>query len=513
MVNSVQERAVCSMSKHIYRKSGSGYRAHQADASSSDSDMSTLVTVVAAIVRKNFFLVATIAGVIAGIALGVALRTFEPCAQTISVIELPGELFMRCLRLLILPMMIATIVTGSANLSGKAQGKMALLTLSIFMITSLLSALIGLIFVTAIHPGRDFGNVVQYDKEQGQTPTLVDTFLDLVRNAFPENLIEATTHSGYSAYQNKNLTQVDGSVKEISKRVWQVRSGTNSLGLIVFCIAFGSTIGSIGAQAEPLKNFFSALDAVIMKLVGIIMWSTPIGVCSLLCAKILEAGDILQLFHQMALFIFTVVSALSVELFALQPLLYFLTTRGNPFKLLLQLAYPGMCAFVCAASAPVMPLMLRTLEDKCGVDKRVAKFVVPIGVTVNMNGTACFIAAATMFIAQMNNISLELGDYFAVLITSTAVSIASTSVPSAALFLMAMTLSVIGAPISDVSLLFTTEWILDRCRTVNNCLGDGVTAAIVSHLCNLEEEPSDDGDTDVDKSKVAEDVPLNDPPV
>ncbi|XP_022645823.1 putative sodium-dependent excitatory amino acid transporter glt-6 isoform X3 [Varroa jacobsoni] len=444
----------------------------------------------------------------------------------ISFVELPGEVFMRCLRLLILPMMIATIVSGSANLSGKAQGKMALLTLSIFMLTSLISALIGLCFVTAIYPGRDMSGLVGEDtsRQQSQkTPTLTDTFLDLIRNAFPENLIEATTHSGYSAYQSKNQTQLDGSVKEISKRVWHVRGGTNSLGLIVFCIAFGSTIGSMGTPADPLKHFFSALDSVIMKLVGIVMWFTPVGVCSLLCARILEAGDILLLFHQMALFILTVVSALSVELFGVQPILYFVLTRGNPFKLLLQLAYPGMCAFVCAASAPVMPLMLRALEDKCGVDKRVAKFVIPIGVTVNMNGTACFIAAATMFIAQMNNISLELSDYFAVLITSTAVSIAATSVPSAALFLMAMTLSVIGAPLSDVSLLFTTEWLLDRCRTVNNCLGDGVTAAIVSHLCDLKGEPDDDNGTDCNgvddgcldekKSKITEDAPLNCPPV
>ncbi|XP_022645820.1 excitatory amino acid transporter-like isoform X2 [Varroa jacobsoni] len=499
---------------------------HQADAVSSDSDMSTIVTMIATVIRKNFFLVTTVFGVIAGIVLGVALRSLEPSVQMISFVELPGEVFMRCLRLLILPMMIATIVSGSANLSGKAQGKMALLTLSIFMLTSLISALIGLCFVTAIYPGRDMSGLVGEDtsRQQSQkTPTLTDTFLDLIRNAFPENLIEATTHSGYSAYQSKNQTQLDGSVKEISKRVWHVRGGTNSLGLIVFCIAFGSTIGSMGTPADPLKHFFSALDSVIMKLVGIVMWFTPVGVCSLLCARILEAGDILLLFHQMALFILTVVSALSVELFGVQPILYFVLTRGNPFKLLLQLAYPGMCAFVCAASAPVMPLMLRALEDKCGVDKRVAKFVIPIGVTVNMNGTACFIAAATMFIAQMNNISLELSDYFAVLITSTAVSIAATSVPSAALFLMAMTLSVIGAPLSDVSLLFTTEWLLDRCRTVNNCLGDGVTAAIVSHLCDLKGEPDDDNGTDCNgvddgcldekKSKITEDAPLNCPPV
>lgn len=134
-------------------------------------------------------------------------------------------------------------------------------------------------------------------------------------------------------------------------------------------------------------------------------------------------------------------------------------------------------------SAPVMPLTLKCLEENCGLDKRVTRFVVPVGVTVNMNGTALFITVCSIFIAQLNDIALSSGDYFAVLITATAVSVAATSVPSAALFLMVMTLSVIGAPVTDVSLLFTVEWLLDRARTTNNCLGDCFTSALVDHIC------------------------------
>ncbi|KAL1416998.1 hypothetical protein MTO96_027213 [Rhipicephalus appendiculatus] len=415
--------------------------------------------------KEHLFLLLTLAGVVAGVVLGLGLRPANPSESTIVLIGMPGEVFMRSLRMLVLPMMIASIITGSANLSGKAKGKMALLTLSIFISTSLVGSLIGLVFVTAIHPGNpDLKTGIDVVEEIRGEPQILDTFLDLVRNAFPENLVEACVEQGYTSS-------------------WSRRAGTNSLGLIVFCVVFGGSLGTLGQPVEILKQFFAALDAAIMKIVYIVMWMTPIGVMSLLCARILLVASIVTLFQQMALLVATVLSGLAVELFVVECLLYFLVTRKNPFKFLGELAYVGLCAFVTAASAPVMPLSLKCLEENCGIDRRVTRFVMPIGVTVNMNGTAVFITVCSIFIAQLNGIVLTSGDYFAIVISATAVSVAATSVPSSALFLMVMTLSVIGAPVSDVSLLFTVEWLLDRARTTNNCLGDCFTCALVDHIC------------------------------
>ncbi|KAH7963130.1 hypothetical protein HPB52_019652 [Rhipicephalus sanguineus] len=315
--------------------------------------------------KEHLFLLLTLAGVIAGVVLGLGLRHASPSESTIVLIGMPGEVFMRSLRMLVLPMMIASIITG----------------------------------------------------------------------------------------------------------------------LIVFCVVFGGALGTLGQPVEILKQFFAALDAAIMKIVYIVMWMTPVGVMSLLCARILSVASIVTLFQQMALLVGTVLSGLAVELFVVECLLYFVVTRKNPFKFLGELAYVAVCAFVTAASAPVMPLSLKCLEENCGIDRRVTRFVVPIGVTVNMNGTAVFITVSSIFIAQLNGIVLTSGDYFAIVISATAVSVASTSVPSSALFLMVMTLSVIGAPVSDVSLLFTVEWLLDRARTTNNCLGDCFTCALVDHIC------------------------------
>ncbi|XP_064456792.1 excitatory amino acid transporter 2-like isoform X2 [Ornithodoros turicata] len=435
-------------------------------------------------IRTHFFLFFTLGGVIAGVILGLCLRMANPSDQVVVLLGMPGEVFMRCLRMLVLPMMIASIITGSANLSGKAKGKMAMITFGIFIGTSFMSALIGLFFVTLIHPGRpDLKSGMEFQDEIKANPKLMDTFLDLVRNAFPENLVEACVEQGFTSYESKNITTSSGDTREISKTLWTKRSGTNSLGLIVFCVVFGGAIGGLGEEVAVLRKFFQALDTVIMKIVFLVMWLTPIGVMSLLCARILAVGSLLSLFQQMALLVSTVLSGLAVELFVVECLLYFVVTKKNPFKFLGELAYVGLCAFVTAASAPVMPLTLRCLEDNCGLDKRVTRFVVPVGVTVNMNGTALFITVSSIFIAQLNDIGIASGDYFAILITATAVSVAATSVPSAALFLMVMTLSVIGAPVGDVSLLFTVEWLLDRARTTNNCLGDCFTSAIVDHLC------------------------------
>ncbi|CAN7997348.1 unnamed protein product [Ixodes hexagonus] len=446
-------------------------------------------------VKTHFFLFFTLGGVIAGVILGLGLRLANPSESTVVLIGMPGEVFMRCLRMLVLPMMIASIITGSANLSGKAKGKMAMITFGIFIGTSFMSALIGLSFVTMIHPGSpDLKAGLDAEDEIKGSPRLLDTFLDLIRqrlNAFPENLVEACVEQGYTSYETKNIT-TGGESREISKRQWSNRRGTNSLGLIVFCVVFGGALGALGDEVDILRKFFAALDVVVMKIVFLVMWMTPVGVMSLLCSRILAVGSIVTLFEQMALLVATVLSGLAVELFVVECLLYFLVTRKNPFKFLVELAYVGLCAFVTAArrvyifpncSAPVMPLTLKCLEENCRLDSRVTRFVVPVGVTVNMNGTALFITVSSIFIAQLNDIALGSGDYFAILITATAVSVAATSVPSAALFLMVMTLSVIGAPVSDVSLLFTVEWLLDRARTVNNCLGDCFTSAMVDHIC------------------------------
>merc|ERR1719273_2677851 len=187
----------------------------------------------------------------------------------------------------------------------------------------------------------------------------------------------------------------------------------------------------------------------------------------------------------------TVCGGIFLYQFTFLQAIYFVIVRKNPFKFWCELFQAWMTSFATASTATALPINLQCLE-KAGVDRRIGKFVLPIGATVNMDGTALFVTVASIFIAQMNGIDLDAGQLVTVVLTSTAASIASASVPSAALVLMLIVLTAIDAPYQDVSLLWAIDWFVDRCRTTNNMLGDAYGAAVVEALSKKELEAMDE---------------------
>merc|ERR1719384_3085449 len=188
---------------------------------------------------------------------------------------------------------------------------------------------------------------------------------------------------------------------------------------------------------------------------------------------------------QLALFIITVCSGIFIYQFTILQAIYFVFVRKNPFKFWWGLFQAWMTAFATASTAAALPITFRCMENN-HVDPRISKFVLPIGATVNMDGTALFVTVASIFIAQMNGIDLDAGQLVTVVLTATATSVAAASVPSAALVLMLIVLSAIDAPVQDVSLLWAVDWFVDRCRTTNNLLGDCYGAAVVEALSKKE---------------------------
>merc|ERR1712013_198203 len=268
------------------------------------------------------------------------------------------------------------------------------------------------------------------------------------------------------------------------------RSGTNTLGIIFFCLTFGTVLGSLGKKAQLVIDFFKIIDEVIMKMVNAIMWISPVGISSVICAKILGVANLGSVMSQLALFIITVCSGIFIYQFTILQAIYFVFVRKNPFKFWWGLFQAWMTAFATASTAAALPINFRCME-KNRVDPRISKFVLPIGATVNMDGTALFVTVASIFIAQMNDIPLNAGSYATVVLTSTAASIASASVPSAALVLMLIVLTAIEAPVADVSLLWAIDWFVDRCRTTNNMMGDCYCAAVVEALSRKELDAMD----------------------
>ncbi|KAG6798750.1 excitatory amino acid transporter isoform X3 [Apis mellifera caucasica] len=446
--------------------------------------------------RENLLLIVTLSGVLFGVVLGFGLRPLGLGDDAVMLISYPGELFMRLLKLMILPLVIASLISGSASLNARMNGMIAVRTLVYFILSSLLNAVLGVVLVLLIHPGNPGIRKSIATSHNGRAVNILDSLLDLGRNMFPDNIFQAAFQQAHTVYVPKtppfqNLTSVSISSDPVIgdeelMRVTQYRSGTNTLGIVFFCLVFGTFLGTLGEKGQIVIDFFKAVFEVIMRMVSTVMWMTPVGITSVIAGKILGVADLALVMSQLAWFIVTIVIGVFFYQLVIMQLIYLAFVRKNPFKFYAGLAQGTLTAFAMASTAAALPVTFRLMTDKLRVDPRVTRFVLPIGCNINMDGTALFVAVASIFIAQMHGIALGFGEIITVILTSTAASVSSASVPSAALVLLLVVLSAINAPVYNVSLLFTIDWFVDRIRTTNNMLGDCYAAAVVEQLSKKE---------------------------
>ncbi|XP_018575259.1 excitatory amino acid transporter isoform X2 [Anoplophora glabripennis] len=440
----------------------------------------------------NLLLLITILGVILGIILGFSLRSANLSENSILLLSYPGELFMRVLKLIILPLIMSSLVVGSASLNARLNGRIALRTLLYFFCTSVVNAVLGVALVLIIHPG-DTGlkPVLKEETELTRASTVLDSLLDLGRNIVADNIFQATFQQAHTDYVNVSVktynpenSALDSS--EVTVRIIKYRAGTNTLGIVFFCLIFGTILGTLGSKGKIVIEFFSVIFDVVMKMVTGVIWLTPIGISSVIAGKILSVTDIVLVISQLGWFIATVILGVFLYQLIIMQLIYLVFVKKNPFKYYLGLVQGTLTAFATASTAAALPVTFTLMDEKVKVDPRITRFVLPIGCNINMDGTAMFIAIASIFIAQMNGITLRIGEIVTVCFTSTAASFSSASVPSAALVLLLMVLSAINTPVQDVSLLFAVDWLVDRFRTTNNMLGDCYAAAVVEKLSKKE---------------------------
>ncbi|XP_033358487.1 excitatory amino acid transporter isoform X2 [Bombus vosnesenskii] len=444
--------------------------------------------------RENLLLIVTLSGVLFGVILGFGLRPLSLGDDAVMLISYPGELFMRLLKLMILPLVIASLISGSASLNARMNGMIAVRTLVYFILTSLLNAVLGVVLVLLIHPGNPGIRKSMATSHSGRAVNILDSLLDLGRNMFPDNIFQAAFQQAHTVYVPKtmpfqNLTDsISSDVlgDDELMRVTQYRSGTNTLGIVFFCLVFGTFLGTLGEKGQIVIDFFKAVFEVIMRMVSTVMWMTPVGITSVIAGKILGVADLALVMSQLAWFIITIVIGVFFYQLVIMQLIYLAFVRKNPFKFYTGLAQGTLTAFAMSSTAAALPVTFRLMTDKLRVDPRVTRFVLPIGCNINMDGTALFVAVASIFIAQMHGMVLGFGEIITVILTSTAASVSSASVPSAALVLLLVVLSAIDAPVYNVSLLFTIDWFVDRIRTTNNMLGDCYAAAVVEQLSKKE---------------------------
>uniref|UniRef100_A0A3B4WGJ0 Amino acid transporter n=1 Tax=Seriola lalandi dorsalis TaxID=1841481 RepID=A0A3B4WGJ0_SERLL len=426
--------------------------------------------------KRNLFVLFTVAAVALGVILGFALRPHNLSLREIKYFAFPGELLMRMLQMLVLPLIVSSLVTGISSLDSKASGKMGVRAVIYYMVTTLIAVFIGIVIVIIIRPGKGSRDSPVTNSGNIEPVQAADAFLDLIRNMFPPNLVEAC----FKQETVEERVPVSGS-----------SAGVNALGLVVFSMCFGLVIGNMKQQGQALRDFFDCLNEAIMRLVAIIIWYAPLGILFLIAGKIVEMKDLAEMGSQLGMYTVSVIVGLLIHGLFVLPLLYFLVTRRNPYTFIGGLLQALITALGTSSSSATLPITFRCLEENNHVDKRVTRFVLPVGATINMDGTALYEAVAAIFIAQVNDMDLNFGQILTISITATAASIGAAGIPQAGLVTMVIVLTSVGLPTEDITLIIAVDWFLDRLRTTTNVLGDSLGAGIVEHLSRGELQNQD----------------------
>ena len=411
-------------------------------------------------------------GMFAGVVLGVLLSFTDWGPQLIKDWIKPfGTIFINLLKLIAMPLILASLIKGVSDLKDISKlSAMGGRTIGIYLFTTILAVILGLVLVNTIQPGKSIQEetrqelMVAYEdnasekraaaaqqREAGPLQPLVDIV--------PDNIFKATTN-------NRNMLQV-----------------------IFFAVFFGIGLILIPSErAAPVKAFFDAFNEVILKLIDLIMLAAPYGVFALLAALVVESPS-LDLFQALGMYAITLLIGLFLMI-VVYTILVRLVTGKTPFFFLNGIAPAQLLAFSTSSSAATLPVTMERVEEHLGVDEEVASFVLPIGATINMDGTSVYQAVAAVFIAQAFGLDLTLGTQLGIILTATLASIGAAAVPGAGMVMLVIVLGQAGIPEAGLALIFAIDRPLDMCRTITNVTGDAAVSMMVAKsVGKLKEEP------------------------
>ncbi|XP_065528622.1 excitatory amino acid transporter 5 [Lathamus discolor] len=465
--------------------------------------------------KRNGLLILSVLSVTIGCLLGFFLRTRRLSQQEISYFQFPGELLMRMLKMLILPLVVSSLMSGLAALDAKTSSRLGIITVTYYLWTTFVAVIVGIIMVSIIHPG---GAAQKESTEEGGKPIMssADALLDLIRNMFPANLVEAT----FKQYRTKSIPIIKSSKASSESTTRRIiiygvqdengsnvqnfalditpppeviyksepgtSDGMNVLGIVIFSATMGIMLGRMGNSGVPLVSFCQCLNESVMKIVAVAVWYFPFGIVFLIAGKILEMDDPSAIGKKLGFYAITVVCGLVVHGLFILPMMYFFITKKNPIVFIRGILQALLIALATSSSSATLPITFKCLLENNHVDRRIARFVLPVGATINMDGTALYEAVAAIFIAQVNNYELDFGQIITISITATAASIGAAGIPQAGLVTMVIVLTSVGLPTDDITLIIAVDWALDRFRTMINVLGDALAAGIMAHICRKE---------------------------
>ncbi|XP_076869659.1 excitatory amino acid transporter 3-like isoform X1 [Brachyhypopomus gauderio] len=435
--------------------------------------------------KKHWLFLSTMLSVSLGVGLGVLMRGWSSLS-TINRLYFgyPGNLLMQLLKMITLPLICSSMITGVAAMDSGSSGKIGLRTIAYTLSTTITAIILGMILATVIKPGTSSHSTEDQWTEAPQSAATVDTMLDLIRNLIPENLVQACFQQYKSTRVPVRPSATNASQIEY-KLVGSYKNGMNILGILTFCILLGLALGRMGKRGKRFVEFFSAVNEAIMRIVKIILCYMPVGIIFLIATKVIGIED-WNIFRTLGFFMLTVLIGLAIHSMLVLPLLYMLVVRRNPYTFICGMTHALLTAFTVASSSATLPLTLKCAEENNGIDLRISRFVLPIGATINKNGSALFKSVTVFFIAQMNNYPLDAGKLTIAGIMTLATCIGGAALPSAGMVTIIILLAAVGLPVNDVGLLIIVDWLLDRFRTTVNVLGDAIGAAIVEKLSQKE---------------------------
>lgn len=400
--------------------------------------------------KKLSFTTKVLIGLILGIVVGVTLNLFAPQSFNIAlgkwVLGPIGDMFLRGIKMVVAPLVLFSLICGTASIKDiKKLGRVGGKIISYYMLTTAVAITLALAFANILKPG--VGNI-QIPPPQNFTPTEAPFIMDMFVKMIPTNPFEAL---------------VKGDMLQI----------------IVFAILSGIALTMIGKKAEPLVKLFEQINEVLLKIIGIVMGFAPYAVFALLSKVIMDQGvDVLiSLFK----YVFVVVLLLFIYTFGVNGLCLRILGKLNPITFFKKYLDVMLVAFSTSSSNASIPINLKTCNEKLGVEESISSFTIPLGATINMNGTAIMQGVAAIFIAQVFNLNLSLQQQLMVILVATLSSIGTAGVPSAGIVMLTMVLQQVGLPIEGAALVLSVDRIVDMFRTTANVTGDAVGTVIVAN--------------------------------
>ncbi len=402
----------------------------------------------------TWILISLAAGLIVGIVCSICVPNDSPVYEHLinGVLYVLGQWFIRLMQMLVVPLVFCSIVCGAASMSDpKMLGKVGVGTILMYLCTTAIAVTIAIVLAQITSPGvgLDMSSIVSVEPKATTTDqTMADTLINII----PTNVIAAMN---------------DGAMLQI----------------IFFALILGFILGRLGKKVATVNRFFTQFNAVMMHMIGLVLKVAPIGIFCLIVRAFASLG--IDGIVAMGKFIGTVYLGLAAQLLVVYMLFLVLFTRLNPLQFLRKMLPVMLFAFSTSSSNATIPLNMETLEKKIGVDPKVASFTIPLGATINMDGTAIMQGAAVIFVSQAFGIELSLAALVTVVVTAVTASIGTAGVPGVGTIMLAMVFESVGLPVEGVAMIMGIDRLLDMGRTAINVTGDAMVTTCMAKLTGM----------------------------